>query len=105
MELISPKEFKVKFESGDVNLLDIRELYEFEICRIGGLHIPMDQVVDRIVDLHVKQPICVMCKSGKRAAAVANMLETDFEFDRVYVLDGGIIAYAEQIDPTLELYD
>jgi adenylyltransferase/sulfurtransferase len=105
MELIYPKEFKVKFESGEINLVDIRELYEYQVCQIGGLHIPMDQVVDRIADLQQLQPICVMCKSGKRAAAVANMLVTEFEFERVFVLDGGISAYIEQVDPSLELYD
>jgi adenylyltransferase/sulfurtransferase len=47
--------------------------------------------------------IVVMCRSGKRAEAVANLLLTDYSLSNVYILDGGIIAWKENIDNTLDL--
>ena len=44
-----------------------------------------------------------MCRSGKRAEAVANLLVTDFSLTNVYCLDGGILAWKEHIDNTLDL--
>lgn len=103
MKFISPKEYLAAKDS--LQLLDVREAYEFDICSIGGIKIPMDEVSNRISELNPKGLICVMCKTGKRAAAVANLLETDFGFTQVYVLEGGIMGYAEQVDGSIEKYD
>jgi rhodanese-related sulfurtransferase len=103
MKLISPEE--LKSIQLDIQLLDVREPYEHAICSIGGKHIPMAEVSGRIAELKQDQPICVLCKTGKRAAAVANLLETEFGFKNVMVVDGGITAYADKVDPTIEKYD
>jgi rhodanese-related sulfurtransferase len=103
MKLISPEELKsIQLE---VQLLDVREPYEYAICSIGGKHIPMAEVTARISELNANRPICVLCKTGKRAAAVANLLETEFGFKHVMVVDGGITAYAEKVDSSIEKYD
>jgi len=44
-----------------------------------------------------------MCRSGKRAEAVANILMTDYSISNVYILDGGILAWKDQIDSTLDI--
>lgn len=84
-------------------LIDIREPYEAEICSIGGDFIPMSEVLDRKDEIRKDIPVVVMCKTGKRAAAVADTLSR-CGFDNVSNLDGGIIAWIEKVDTSLEIY-
>ena len=104
MKYITALDLKNKLESDQVTLLDIREPYECEIVSIGGLSIPMAEIGSRISELSADKPIVVMCRTGKRAEAVANLLESDFDFESIYVLEGGIEAWIITVDPSLELY-
>lgn len=88
----------------DFQLIDVREHYEYEICNLNSKHIPMAEIPARINEIDRDKKVCVMCKSGKRAEAVANLLETDFQFEDVLIVEGGIIAYAENVDQNLEIY-
>ncbi len=85
-------------------VLDVRETYERGICKIDAIHIPMNEVVKRMDELPRDGEIVVMCRTGKRAEAVANILRTEFGLKNVFVLDGGIIEWIEKIDNQLELY-
>ena len=106
MKLISVQELSDYLNtSSNFQLLDVREPYEVAICSIGGIHIPMGMLQERLTELDASIPTCVLCKTGKRAAAVANLLETDFGFSQVMVANGGIYAYALEIDNTLEVYE
>lgn len=105
MQLISALELKKKIDGSKdtVFLLDIRENYEREACSIPSYHIPMAEVCGRLSELPVDKEVVIMCKSGKRAEALTNLLESDFGKAPLFVLDGGITAWAEQIDPTLDI--
>ena len=104
MYFISALELKQKLDGiPSVFLLDIRENYEREICSIPSHHIPMAEVCARLTELPSDQQIVVMCKSGKRAEALSNLLEKDFGLQGLLVLEGGITAWAEQVDQTLEI--
>jgi adenylyltransferase/sulfurtransferase len=63
----------------------------------------MGEVCERIAELPQDKNIVIMCRSGKRAEAVANLLMTDFSMSNVYILDGGILAWKDQVDNTLDL--
>jgi adenylyltransferase/sulfurtransferase len=105
MIYISVNEFdKLLKENSDFQLVDVREQYEYNICKLNSVHIPMAEIVSRMHEIATDKRICVMCKTGKRAEAVANLLETDYDFKDVLVVEGGIMAYAEQIDTNLEIY-
>lgn len=104
MNFITPAQLKDRKEDSNVLLLDVREPYEVEICEIGGLHLPMGEVADRNGEIDKSKEVVVMCKSGKRATAVANLLETDYSFPNISVLEGGIMAWIEQVDSSLEAY-
>jgi rhodanese-related sulfurtransferase len=43
-----------------------------------------------------------MCQSGRRAEAVVNLLETEFHFPQVFVMEGGILGWIEHVDPSLK---
>lgn len=105
MRYISVIELKEKLDNNlTFTLLDVREDYEIEICSIGGLHIPMADVIERIAEIPRDTEVAVLCRSGKRAQSVANLLENDLEYSNVTIVDGGILAWIEEIDSQLEAY-
>lgn len=104
MKHMTPGEYKSRLNDESLLLLDIREPYEIEICHIGGLQIPMGSVSERISEIDRDKEVVVLCRSGKRAVAVANLLETEFAFPKITILEGGILAWIEQVDNSLEAY-
>ena len=81
--------------SESLNLLDVREPEERLVFNIGGIFIPLGQVIgmqiDEIENLKSEEIICY-CRSGKRSMQAAMMLET-FGFTNVVNLDGGMLAW------------
>ncbi len=104
MKSVSPQELRTLLDEGKAVLIDIREPYEVEICQINATHIPMAQVASKVNDFDKDKLCVIMCKTGKRAAAVANLLITDHGRVNTAILEGGIIAWIEQIDTHLETY-
>lgn len=104
MKYITPLEYKERQNNNDAVLLDIREAYELEICSMGGLHIPMADVMARANEIDNSKEVIVLCRSGRRAIAVANLLETDLNFPNVSIFEGGILAWIDQVDASLETY-
>lgn len=105
MKFISPLDLKKMMEEGrDVIILDVREPYELDICQVDALHIPMAEVPSRVDEIPASGEIIVMCRSGQRASAVANMLAEEFERGNISILDGGILGWIDQVDNTLEAY-
>lgn len=102
---MTPTEFKARADAGDeLLLLDVREDWELAIARLDrAVHIPMGQVPDRLADLDREREIVVMCRSGGRSAQVARFLVQQ-GFTRVWNLAGGILAWSEEVDPSLTPY-
>lgn len=85
-------------------LLDIREKHELEISRLDPCtHIPMSEVLFRSRDLPTDQPIYVICRSGRRSLTITMALMLR-GFSEVYNVEGGINAYAQRIDDSIEIY-
>lgn len=104
MKQITAIEAKRLMEENKLFLLDIREPYEVEICSVGGNCIPMAEVCSQSNEFPKDKTIAVMCKSGRRAQAVANLLMTDFGFEDVVLVEGGIISWIELNNEPLEKY-
>lgn len=97
MQFITPVELKNRLsQADDLFLLDIREAYEREVNAIPSFHIPMAEVCSRLSELPVDKAVVVICNSGQRAAALTNLLESDFKREKLLVLQGGMTAFAEQ---------
>ena len=104
MQIISALELHHAMQKGqEFEIVDVREPYEYDACNIGSVHIPMGEICNRIADLPKNKKIVIMCRSGKRAEAVANILMTDYSISNVYILDGGILAWKDQIDSNLDI--
>ncbi|MFL2582381.1 MAG: rhodanese-like domain-containing protein [Flavobacteriales bacterium] len=105
MKEISVDELKEMQDNGDVfQLVDVREPNEFEICSLGGDEIPMSQIMARYQEISKEKKVIVHCKSGKRSANVIQALEQNFGYSNLYNLEGGILAWAEEIDPEMDQY-
>lgn len=105
MKSITVQDLKAKREAGEPHqLIDVRESHECEICTIDGDHIPMGEIMTRTDEIKKDCPVIIHCRSGQRSMAVVNALETNFGFENLYNLDGGILAWAEEIDQSLETY-
>lgn len=101
---ITPEELKRKLDAReDVFVLDVREPHEYQICNIGAHLIPLGQLESRIAELDPSRDIVVHCKSGARSAKAVELLRKT-GFHRVSNLRGGILAWAEKIDPKLPRY-
>lgn len=85
-------------------LLDVRENWEFETCRIdGSVQIPMNTIPARIDDLDEDAEIVCICHHGARSLQVAAFLERN-GFGKMVNLTGGIHAWALQVDGTMAKY-
>ena len=85
-------------------VLDVREARELEICQLeGALHIPMAEIQARIDDLPTSHPLVVVCHHGARSQMVVDFLR-DAGFDNAVNLDGGIEAWASEIDRSMRRY-
>jgi rhodanese-related sulfurtransferase len=85
-------------------LLDVREPWEFELCRLpDSQHIPMHIVPMRCEELCPDREIVVVCHHGGRSMQVAMFLERK-GYAAVHNLMGGVDAWAGEIDPTMRRY-
>jgi len=96
MEQISVSQLNNELKSNKhFQLIDIRESYELVDGTIqGAIHIPMGNVTDQLDQLSPDNAVCVVCQSGKRASALANLLEIQYGYSNVYYLEGGMDAYS-----------
>ncbi len=98
MKEISPAELKQLNDSkADYQLIDVREPSEFEEANLNGHLIPMGEITDRLDEITKDKQVVVHCRSGKRSAAVINVLETQFGYSNLYNLRGGIMAYIDEV--------
>ncbi len=102
---LSVVELKAKFDRGDkFILLDVREDFERDICRIEGARfIPLGQLPSRMSELDSADEIVLQCKSGVRSARALKLL-SEAGFGKLLNLEGGILAWAEQVDPLVPKY-
>ena len=102
---IGVRELKQKIDgNGRFAIIDVRELFEYEIARIEGSKlIPLGELPARFDELQQDEEIILVCKSGTRSAHAAQLLHAA-GFTRAYNLKGGIDAWADEIDPAMQRY-
>ena len=101
---ITVKELKRRRDAGEsVFLLDVREPYEYQIAQIGGTLIPQNDVPNRLAEIPRDREIIVQCRSGGRSQKIAEFLQQS-GYTQVANLAGGILAWADEIDPKVQKY-
>ena len=105
MKEMTVQELKaLRDQQADVHVIDVREPYEYEIMNLGGQLIPMAEIMNRVDEIPRDRTVVLHCRTGKRAAAIVDTLERVHGFSNLHNLVGGAFAWAEEIDPSLELY-
>jgi adenylyltransferase/sulfurtransferase len=122
VQAITVGELKTLMDSGDdIVVLDVRDPHEWEIAAIDGtLRIPKGDIqaakngvlagrklFDETVLKHIPKdkPLYVHCRSGKRSAdSILFLKEVGYDTKNMWNVAGGILAWAQQIDPTLPQY-
>ena len=85
-------------------IIDVREPYELEICRIEGAeHIPMRQIPEHVDALAGDKHLMILCHSGMRSRRVTEFLRSR-GLHAVSNISGGIDAWAEEIEPGMRRY-
>jgi molybdopterin/thiamine biosynthesis adenylyltransferase/rhodanese-related sulfurtransferase len=101
---IQPVELKTKLDAGEgIFILDVREPHEYQICNLGGNLIPLGDLPTRMNELDSSREIVVHCRSGVRSAKAVTLLR-QAGFGKVRNLAGGILAWADKIDPSMPKY-
>lgn len=102
---IAPLDLKARLDAGDkVVLLDVREPHEFKICALPGARlIPVNDLAKRIHELDSADEIVIYCKGHQRTEQALRLLQ-NAGFKRVWGLEGGIEAWAEDVDPQMPVY-
>ncbi len=105
MKEINVNELKALKDDGkEFELIDVREPHEVDIAEIGGQLIPMGTVPQHLDQFPKDKQIIVYCRSGQRSANVVRWLEANHGYENIYNLKGGILAWADEIDPSVQKY-
>lgn len=102
---ITPEQLQARLASGaPVQVLDVREPAEWELGHLPGapLHLPLGSLAERLGELDAQAETVVCCRSGRRSAQACQMLR-QAGFVRVANLEGGLLAWARDVDPSLPL--
>ena len=104
MKEITVKELKRKLDKQeDFQLIDVREEFEYEVSNLNGENIPLGGLLLEVEKIATDKPVIIHCRSGARSAAAVMQLEAQ-GFSKLYNLKGGIVAWAQEIDPNMPVY-
>jgi rhodanese-related sulfurtransferase len=102
---ISAAELKKRLDAGEkVLLIDVREPWEYEVCRIDGAKlVPMRTIPANLQSLDVEEPVICYCHHGMRSLDVAVWLQKQ-GVESARSLAGGIDKWSAEIDPKVPRY-
>jgi adenylyltransferase/sulfurtransferase len=102
---ISPRELSERLRRGDdIDLVDVREPYEWRIARIDGARlVPLSRFGAMLPELLPEREIVLYCHHGPRSRTAAEFL-VEQGFGRVWNLTGGIDRWSAEVDPTVPTY-
>ena len=91
-------------KKADFQLIDVREPYEYEIANLGGELVPEKQIGDYAGKIARDKKVILHCRTGVRSKRAILELESKLALDNLYNLKGGVLAYADEVDPSLTKY-
>ncbi len=104
MKEITVQELKEMIDKGeDFQLIDVREPFEYEMSNLNGENIPLAGIVIEASRISKDKPVIMQCRSGARSASAVNQLE-QLGYTNLYNLKGGILAWAAEYEPDMQVY-
>ena len=94
---MTPEELKDKITNkSNIQIIDLREEYEFEDRSICNTNIPMGEVKTRLNEINNEGEVVMLCKSGKRSKSMVFMLQKKHGLSHIQQLEGGYEAWCEK---------
>jgi adenylyltransferase/sulfurtransferase len=87
---MTPAEFKADLTQ--VNLLDIRTPREWDDFNLGGFHVPLDVLLERIAEIPTEKSWMIVCYNGTQSLIAMRLMKAK-GFTNIDHLEGGIEAY------------
>ena len=105
LEAVEPLELQLRIaQDASLVVLDCRQAFEWEICHLPGSRlIPLRELASRLHELDRDRPVVVVCHRGPRAVHAAAQL-VQAGFSDVGFLEGGLHAWAREVDPGMARY-
>ncbi|MCS6824746.1 MAG: rhodanese-like domain-containing protein [Cytophagaceae bacterium] len=104
MKVINALELKAWIDGKeDFQLIDVREPSEYNAANIGGELIPLGTIPNNTHKISKDKKVVIHCRSGKRSANAISFLEQNLGYTNLYNLEGGILAYKELVDNSLNV--
>ncbi|MDH3269795.1 MAG: rhodanese-like domain-containing protein [Gemmatimonadota bacterium] len=104
---ITPLALKERLDAGDVPvLIDVRQPFEIAIADlpdVGQLRIPSGEFLSRSDEVDPSAEVVIYCRSGARSAMATQFLLAK-GYERVWNLEGGILRWRQDVDPSLTAY-
>jgi len=102
---ISVHQLKIWLDNGTpFQLVDVRNIYEYDIANISGTLIPLSELEQRHDEINRACPVVIHCRSGKRSKEAIQILRDKYGFDNLLNLSGGILAYSKEINNEIPTY-
>lgn len=90
---ITPRNLDERLQSGYLQIIDVREEYEFERFNIGGINIPGSLLEENLYLVETRTPVIVVCQTGSRSGKAVEKLMQYFPDGEFYNLEGGLENY------------
>jgi rhodanese-related sulfurtransferase len=101
---IPPRALAARLAQTPPLLIDVREPWEFELCRIAGaINVPLQRLPAHLEDFDSQADIVMICHHGMRSLYAAEFLR-ERGFFNVLNLTGGIARWAHEVDPSMPQY-
>lgn len=85
------------YESGDMQILDVRETWELPMIRGENvINIPMNQLPQAIDMIPRTEDLVVICQHAIRSKKVIEYLESQHGFENLINLEGGVSTYIRE---------
>jgi len=84
----------------EITLIDVRESGEHHNYNIGGLLIPLPEIIARANEIPTNGKVVIYCKKGIRSAIAIQRLQQKKRYTHLYNLTGGIEKWQETFKNT-----
>ncbi|MBN8702728.1 MAG: molybdopterin-synthase adenylyltransferase MoeB [Bacteroidetes bacterium] len=102
---ISPQELHTKMQLGeDIDIIDVREPSEFELCKISEKLIPLNTIPNNYNQIAKNKTVVLYCHHGMRSAQAIKFLQEKYSYTNLLNLEGGIHQWAMTVDSYVPTY-
>ena len=101
---LTPEAFKVSLNNSDTILIDVREDWEFDVCKIHGAQLmAMSAIAETYTQLDKNANLAIYCHHGVRSLRVIHFLQSQ-GYENLINLQGGIDAWSSEVDSSVAKY-